>query len=446
MLKDKMVGAQTFNKKTIKEWDLSGKRVLLRADYNAPITNGQLDDDYRLIQSVPTIKYIMEQPGSSLVIISHLGRPDGQVKPEFSLKPVAERLSQLIEAPVAFAGDTIGEQAKTACSQLQPGQVLLLENVRFHPEEEKNDDAFAKEIIESTGAQLFVQDGFGVVHRAHASTEAIARQSIPAIAGLLLENEVATITSAMQSPERPLVAVVGGAKVSDKIDVLEKFIDAGDGVAIGGALANNFLVAAGVGIGNSKFEPEEIETAKTYLEKARKEEQKRDFNFFMPVDVVVSTAPDGKKPTRIVDIASHSLADIVSYPKQPDSSSFTVAKDEMILDIGPISAAYIAGAAKMAKTVVWAGTLGVTEAPGIAGAQPPFSHGTRMVVDAMIGNSNNHKNKPFTIVGGGDTVSYVQQGGLLKDFNHVSTGGSASLDLMSGAKLPGVEVLWDKDG
>jgi phosphoglycerate kinase len=433
-----------FNKKTVKDWDLSGKRILMRADYNVPVKDGQIKDDYRIKQSLTTIQYILNQPGTSLVIISHLGRPKPPGDKESSLAPVAARLGELLGKPVAFASDCVGDAVKAQADQLQPGGVLVLENVRFHAEEEANNEDFAKNIIAASGAQLFVQDGFGVVHRAHASTDAIARQNIPAVSGLLLDKEVSTIQQAMHDPAKPLMAVVGGAKITDKIDVLTKFIEIADCVAVVGALANNFLQAEGIGIGKSMYEPEAMEIARSTLAKARATEQERDFSFLVPVDGVISTSVDGQNPTRIVDFSSNSLADIQAYPKIPPAESHAIGAEEMMLDIGPISAAYVAGAVKISKTVIWAGTGGVTETKGIAGAHDPFAHGTHMIVEAMIGNSNNHKNKPFTVVGGGDTVGYVESEGLVDDFNHVSTGGSASLELMSGKVLPGINVLWDK--
>ncbi len=429
-----MVG---FNKKTVKDINLVGKRVLLRADYNVPVLGGKVVDDYRIRQSLPTIKYILSQKPSALIIISHLGRPDGKPDPNLSLLPVVKRLSQLLGTPVGFGLDCIGKQAKTT------GKVTLLENLRFHPEEEKDDPDFAKAIVQATGAEVFVQDGFGVVHRAHASTDAITKL-LPSVAGLLLEKEVNVIEEAIASPKRPFIAVIGGAKISDKIEVLEKFIKVAGAVAVGGALANNFLAAEGIKIGKSIFEKELMRETESILRRARAEEKKRDFNFLLPVDAVVCKSMDGRLPTRLVDLTSNTFADIGSYPKKPPSSAYSVDGDELILDIGPVSAASVAGAVKMAKTVIFGGTLGVTETKGIAGTQAPFAHGTRMVVEAIIGSSNDHKNKPYSIVGGGDTVAYVEAEGLVEDFNHVSTGGSASLDLMAGKPLPGIEALEDK--
>lgn len=432
-----------FNKKTVRDIDLKGKRVLMRADYNVPVKDGAITDDYRIKQSLPSIKYILEQTGSSLVIISHLGRPEGKVDEGSSLAPVAKRLSELLGKDVAFASDCVGEQAKKASDQLKAGGVLLLENVRFYLEEEKNDSEFAKAIVTASDAKIFVQDGFGVVHRAHATTDAITKL-LPSVAGMLLQKEVETITKAMEEPQHPLVAVVGGTKVSDKIDILRRLIAMADCVAVVGAMANNFLKAEGVNIGKSIYEPEVLDMTRDILKTARKTEASRQFNFLVPVDAVVSKAIDGSATTREVDLTSHSLSDIEAYPKMPAASAYTVAPDELILDIGPISAAYIGGAIKNSKTVIWNGTCGVTETKGVAGAHDPFAHGTKMVVDATIGASRRHQG-PFTLVGGGDTVGYVEAQGLVEEFGHVSTGGGASLDLMSGKLLPGVEALMNKE-
>jgi phosphoglycerate kinase len=433
-----------FNKKTIKDIELKGKRVLLRADYNVPVIKGKISDDYRIKQSVPTIKYILEQAGSSIVIISHLGRPDGKPSEEFSLKPVAKRLAELLGKDVKFASDTVGLEAKLACTELKPGGVLLLYNLRFDPREEKNDTGFAKELTDTTGAQVFVQDGFGVVHRAHASTDAVTR-ILPSVSGLLLEQEVGTIGTLLKDPKRPLVSVIGGAKVSDKIEVLNQLIEISDCVAVVGAMANNFLAAHKIKIGHSLLEKEAMDTTEEILDRVLREEKKRNFNFLLPVDAVVSKKKDGTAPTRIVDLFGNNLADIEAYPKVPKPTAYTIGAEEIMLDIGPVSAAQIAGAIKMASTVIWNGTCGITEVKGIAAARAPFAHGTRTIVDAMIGSSNQHANRPFTFVGGGDTVSYVEEQGLTEDFGFVSTGGGASLELISGHKLPGVEALENKN-
>jgi phosphoglycerate kinase len=432
-----------FTKKTIKDVDLAGKRVLLGSDYNVPLDKGVIEDDYRLRMSLPTIQYILDQHPSKLVIMSHLGRPKGKVDPALSLAPVAKRLAELLQHDVRFAPDCVGEEAKKMVDETTEGGIILLENLRFHPEEEANDEGFARQLAETSGAEIFVENAFGNAHREHASTVAVAK-IVMGVAGLLVEKEVDTITNAMQNPQRPLIAVVGGAKISDKIEVLNNFIEKADAVAVVGALGNNFLVAEGVKVGKSLIEPEALDTAKEILEKAREAERTRNFSFFIPVDGVVSKVGDGTQPTRVVDFASHTLADIQAYPKKPDPASYEVSEDEMILDIGPITAAQIAGAINISNTVIWGGPCGMTETKGIAGAADPFAHGTRVVVDAMIGASNNHQNKPFSVVGGGDTAEYIEKEGLLDDFNHVSTGGSASLDLMAGKILPAVNVLWDK--
>ena len=432
-----------FNKKTVKDIDLKGKRVLLRADYNVQVNDSIISDNYRIKQSLPTIKYILGQPGSSLVIVSHLGRPKSPDDKEFSLKPVATHLAKLLGKEVKLAPDCIGDETKKMAAGLKPGQILLFENVRFHPQEEKNDPAFARAIFEASGAEVFVQDGFGVVHRAHATTDAITKL-LPSVAGLLLAAEVEAITSVMEKPEHPLVAVIGGAKISDKIDFLNRLIDLADCVAVAGAMANDFLLAQGVKVGKSLVDPGVMDTAREVLQRAHTVALKRPFSFLVPVDVVVSSKMDGTAPTRVVDLSSHSLADIEAYPKTPKPPAYTVGADEMILDIGPLSASRIAGVMVFAKTVIWNGPCGVTEVKGLAGAPNPYAHGTKLVVDAMIGSGSKDKNKPFSLVGGGDTAAYVETEGLLDDFNHVSTGGGASLDLMSGYKLPGVEALLNK--
>jgi len=432
-----------FSKKTIKDVDLKNKRVLLRADYSVPVKNGIITDDYRIKQSLPTINYILEQQPAALVIISHMGRPNGPEDKDLSLAPAAESLSGLLSKQVKFAPDCVGEMVKRAAGSLKPGEILLLENLRFHPEEKKNDETFAKAIVEVTGAEAFVQDGFGVVHRNHASTVAVTKL-LPSVAGLLLELEINTITKAMEKPNRPLIALVGGAKISDKIDVLTRLINIADCVAVAGAMANNFLVAEGVDVGKSLIEPEIADKTKEILHTARLAERERDFNFLVPVDAVVSKKMDGTAPTRIVDLTSHTIYDIQAYPKMPPQLAYSVGAEEMIMDIGPVSAAYIAGAIKMTKTVIWNGPCGVTETKGIAGARDPFAHGTGVVVEAMIGPSRRHQNRPFTLVGGGDTAGYVQEQGIVDEFGFVSTGGGASLELMASKKLPGIEALLDK--
>ena len=284
-----------FTKKTIRDVDLRGKRVLLRADYNVPIEDGKITDDYRIKQSLETVKALLEQD-VKLVICSHLGRPEGKPNPAFSLRPVAERLSQLLGQDVQFSADCIGDETKKIVDSLQPKQILLLENLRFHPEEEKNDADFACKL--ALYADVFVQDGFGVVHRAHASTEAITHH-LPSVAGLLLEREVDVITRVVDTPDRPLMAIIGGAKISDKIDVLNRFIDIADFIAIGGAMANTFLAAEGIDIAKSKYEPNDVPIAKDILAKAREKSQTERFIFYIPQDGVVANKLDKTATTRI---------------------------------------------------------------------------------------------------------------------------------------------------
>ena len=426
-----------FTKKTIKDIDLQGKRVLLRADYNVPLENGKITDDYRIKQSLETVKALLEKD-VKLVICSHLGRPEGKRDMQFSLAPVAQRLSELLGQEVLFAKDCIGEETQRQVEALQPRQIIVLENLRFYPEEEKNDPDFACKLAKY--ADVFVQDGFGVVHRAHASTEAITHH-LPSVGGLLLEREVDVITRVVDTPERPLMAIVGGAKISDKIDVLNRFIDIADFIAIGGAMANTFLAAQGVDIAKSKYEPNDVPIAKDILTKAKQKAKKERFIFYVPQDGVVATKLDKAAETRIVDWDAHMIAEVESYPKQPPASSRVIADDEMILDIGPFSGAFIAGGIQLANTVVWNGTMGVTETPSIQGPVGPFARGTELIIDAIIGD---YGHRPYSLVGGGDTVGYVEQRDLVGAFDHVSTGGGASLELMSGRKLPGVEALENK--
>lgn len=428
----------SFSKKTIQDIELAGKRVLLRADYNVPLSDkGEITDDYRLQQSLPTLHYLLQQ-GASVVVCSHLGRPEGKVNAKESLFPVAKQLQKLLGVEVEFATDCVGERAEKAAEGLKPGQVLLLENLRFHPEEEANDDEFAQQLAKL--AEVFVQDGFGVVHRAHASTDAVTRH-LPSVAGLLLEHEVDTITSVVENPKRPLVAVIGGAKIADKIEVLQKLISVADVVAVGGAMANTFLQATGKRIGKSKTEASDVPLAREIIELARAEKDKRNFVFYLPQDGVVASKVDSHARTRLVDWGTHAIADIEAYPRRPDPDASKVADDEMILDIGPFSGAFIAGAIQLAGTVIWNGAMGVTETRGVQSPVGPTAHGTEIIMEAMLGEFGN---RPYSLVGGGDTVGFVEDCGMIKSFNHVSTGGGASLELLAGRKLPGVEALENK--
>lgn len=426
-----------FTKKTLKDVAVKGKRVLLRADYNVPLKDGKVAEDYRIRQSVPTVQYLLDQ-GAAVIICSHLGRPTGPDDKSNSLEGVAERLSQLLKKDVIFVKDCVGPGVEAQAKKLKPGQVMLLENLRFHAEEEKNDAEFAKQLAGL--AEVFVQDGFGVVHRAHASTEGVTHH-LPAVAGLLLEKEVDTITNIMKKPERPLAAIVGGSKIADKIDILHKFIELADFVAIGGAMANTFLLAKGVDVADSLVDKDELSVAKDIMKKAEAEAKKRPFIFALPRDGVVAHKIDKLAPTRIVDWDTHVVADIEAYPKRVPAHATEVHAHEKILDIGPFSGAFIAGTLQLSKTVVWNGTMGVTETESTQGPVGPYAHGTELIVDAMLGQFGN---RPFSLVGGGDTVGYVQDRGLIEAFDHVSTGGGASLELMSGRTLPGVAALLDK--
>lgn len=426
-----------FTKKTIHDVDLQDKRVLMRADYNVPVEHGAITGDFRITQSIPTIQALLEK-NVRLVICSHLGRPDGKPDKAYSLKPVAKRLSEILGQDVQFVSDCIGAEVEEAAAALQPRQILLLENLRFHPEEEQNDDAFAAKL--AMLGEIFVQDGFGVVHRAHASTDAITHH-LPSVAGLLLEREVDTITNVMSNPKRPLAAIIGGAKIADKIDVLNKFIELADFIAIGGAMADTFLVAKGQKVGKSRYDDTELDVARQVLSRAEEKAKQGSFVFYLPQDGVVATSTDSTTKTRLVDWDADLIADVQSYPKLPAPETQHVADDEMILDAGPFSAAFIAGGVQLAATVVWNGTLGVTETPAVSGPVGPFAHATEILIEALSGEFGA---KPYSLVGGGDTTGYIEQRKLTGAFNHVSTGGGASLELMAGRSLPGVQALQDR--
>lgn len=428
-----------FLKQTIKDVDVKNKRVLMRVDYNVPLEGGRVVSDYRMTESLPTIKYLIGR-GCSLVLLSHLGRPDGKVNKEFSLEPVAKHLAQLLKRPVGFTDDCLGPKTAALVKNLKPGDVLLLENVRFYPEEEANNQEFAKKL--ASYGEIFVQDAFGVVHHGAVSVSELPKY-LPSYAGLLLEKEIEAISTVVASPKRPLVALIGGAKIADKIRVIEKFIESADAIAIGGAMANTFLLAEGIEVGRSLTDKDDLSLARDILDKAKAEARKRPFIFYLPHDGVVATNIEAPKSTRIVDWSAHVIADIESYPTQPKHQASQVAADELILDIGPFSGSFIAGLCQLAATVVWNGTMGVTEVSGLSNDPiGPFAHGTELVVEALSGQFGN---RPYSLVGGGDTVSYVEQRRLTKIFNHVSTGGGASLELMEGKKLPGIEALLDKN-
>lgn len=429
-----------FTKKTIRDINLAGKTVLLRADYNVPLNSeGEITDDYRIQQSLPTVQYLLDHH-AKVIICSHLGRPKGSDDTSASLFPVAKRLQKLLKHEVNFVPDCVGPRAEKAASVLGPGSVALLENLRFHPEEEANDDNFARQL--ASLADIFVQDGFGVVHRAHASTSAVTKY-LPSVAGFLLEREVDTITTVMHKPTRPMMAIIGGAKIADKIDILRIFIDLADFLAVGGAMANTFLKAKGIEVGESLVDDEDLPLAREIIAKAEAKAKKQYFIFYLPQDGVVAHKIDRAAPTRIVDWGANVISEIEHYPKRPPANASRVAAHERILDIGPFSASFIAGGMQLANTVVWNGVMGVTETAGLQGPVGPTSQGTELIIEAATGHMGH---RPFSLVGGGDTVGYIQQRGLTNAFNHVSTGGGASLELMAGRKLPGVEALEDKAG
>lgn len=429
----------SFTKKTVRDIDLQGKQVLVRVDYNVPLNdNGEITDDYRIRKSIPTIEFLLSQ-NCRVILCSHLGRPEGKRDLKFSLRACAERLSLLLDKPVDFAEDCVGDETKNKVASMQAGNLLMLENIRFNPGEESNDESFAREL--ASYAEVFVQDAFGVVHHGAVSVSEIPKY-IPGVAGLLVEAEVNTISNVMENPKRPLMAVIGGSKIADKIDILNRLVDVADFIAVGGAMANTFLLAEGISIGKSKADRDEVPLAREILTRAKEKSQKEHFVFYLPQDGVVSKTVDSNTTTRIVDWDAHVIAAIEDYPKQPSIESGRVAEDEMILDVGPFSGAFIAGGIQLANTVIWNGALGVTEVTSKQGPTGPFAHGTETLVEAMLGQFGH---KPFTVLGGGDTVAYVEDKKLSEHFNHVSTGGGASMALMSGKTLPGVEALQSKE-
>jgi len=394
-----------FNKKTVRAVDFTDKTVLVRADYNVPLKDGKVMDDYRISMNVPTIQYLLNR-NAKVIIISHLGRPGGEVNKSLSLEPVAQRLSELLDKSVIFCRVTVGDGAKQAAKSLKPGEVLLLENLRFHKGEKADDPAFAKQLAEL--ADYFVQDAFGVVHRAHASTDAIT-QFLPSVAGLLLEKEVTIIDEAIESPEKPLVTIVGGAKIADKIDLLDRFLKASDTVIIGGAMANTFLVASGYDVGESKYDPDETDSAREIMEHCNLSKTRLVLPIF---DVAVGTSFDEQSER-------HNIA------------TDDVSKTDMIMDFGPQTVEDIKKVLKKSGTIIWNGPLGVIELE-------KFKWSTEEVANFIADE------ELTCIVGGGDTAGFIHKLGLVDKFTHVSTGGGASLELMAGRELPGVEALMDK--
>lgn len=402
-----------FNRKTVRDVPLDGQTILLRADYNVPLdSNGNIADDYRIVSSIPTIKYLVKERGCRVVIISHMGRPKG-VDKKLSLKLVAGRLQKLLGSPVKFVPACVGDKVKVATKKMTEGEVILLENLRFHEQEEANDEHFARQLARDSHARYFVQDGFGVVHRAHASTSAIT-QFLPSVGGLLVEREYQSINGAMKHPKKPLTAVLGGAKIADKIELIDKFIAKADQIVIGGAMANTFLLYKGLAVGKSLVDPDETKIIdKIYLDVAKKVGlEKVDDFLFIPTDVAVAEKIDKKQPRKEVNVHK-------------------VHASEIILDMGTHSVDEIIKRIGHEGTVIWNGPLGYCEILNFAYSS------ARLALHLA-------KNPDITsIIGGGDTADFVldwdkQKG---KSFSLVSTGGGASLELMSGKKLPGVEAL-----
>ncbi len=395
-----------YHKKTVRDVDVSGKKVLLRCDFNVPLDKetGAITDEKRIVASLPTIQYLLEH-GAAVIACSHLGRPKGQVKPELSLKPVAERLGQLLNVDAQLAADVAGPDAAAKAAALQSGQVLLLENLRFQPEEEKNDPEFAKTL--ASFADLFVSDAFGTVHRAHASTAGVAAY-LPAVAGLLVEKELSFLGGALEEPKRPFVAILGGSKVSDKIGVLESLLTKADAILIGGGMSYTFTKALGGKIGASLLEEDRLDFAKSIMEQA----ETQGVQLLLPTD----------------SVCAHEFAADAAPETFPASE---IPEDMMGLDIGPETAKRYAGTIQGAGTVIWNGPMGVFEFPA-------FAKGTAAVAEAMAAAN------AVTIIGGGDSAAAANQLGFADRMTHISTGGGASLEFLEGKTLPGVACLLDK--
>src|SRR6266852_5594696 len=398
-----------MNKKTVRDIDVAGKRVLMRVDFNVPLdAERRITDNSRIRAALPTIQYLLDH-GAALVLMSHLGRPDGKVVEKLSLAPVAQRLSELSGKPVEVAADCIGPQIEAQARSLHAGQILLLENLRFHPEEEKNDPAFAQQL--AALGELYVNDAFGTAHRAHASTEGVTR-FLPGVAGFLVEKELNFLGAALEHPQRPFAAIVGGAKVSDKIKVLERLISMVDVLLIGGGMANTFLKAEGYEIGDSLFEESKVELARDLVTKARS----NNLTLLLPVDVVVAD--------RFAADARHKVV-----------AADAVQAGWRILDIGPATIEAFRAALADAQTIVWNGTPGVAE-------WQAFAKGTDAIIDILARRT---QAGATTIIGGGDSAAAVDAAGATEQMTHISTGGGASLEFLEGRVLPGVAALQDKN-
>ncbi|AKO94657.1 phosphoglycerate kinase [Priestia filamentosa] len=394
-----------MNKKTVKDIDLKGKRVFCRVDFNVPMKDGKVTDETRIKAALPTINYLIEQ-GAKVILASHLGRPKGEVVEELRLTPVVERLQDLLGKPVAKADEAYGENVKQMISNMNEGDVLVLENVRFYAGEEKNDSELAKAFSEL--ADVYVNDAFGAAHRAHASTAGIA-EHIPAVAGFLMEKELEVLGKALSNPERPFTAIIGGAKVKDKIGVIDHLLDKVDNLIIGGGLSYTFIKALGHDVGKSLLEEDKIDLAKTFMDKAKE----KGVNFYVPVDVVVADDFSNDANTQVVDIDS-------------------IPSDWEGLDAGPKTREIYVDVIKNSKLVIWNGPLGVFELD-------TFANGTKAVAEALAEATDT-----YSVIGGGDSAAAAEKFGLADKMSHISTGGGASLEFMEGKELPGVVALNDK--
>lgn len=395
-----------YNKKTVRDFDPKGKKVLLRCDFNVPQNKetGEITSDKRIVAALPTIRYLLDG-GAAVIACSHLGKPKGEWKDGLSLAPVAKRLSELLGKDVIFAKDIVGADAKAKAAALKPGEILLLENLRFDKREEKNDPEFAKEL--ASMADVYVSDAFGTVHRPHASTAGIAA-FLPAYAGFLVEKEISVMGKALEDPARPFVAILGGAKVSDKIGVINNLLDKADTIMIGGGMAFTFIKAKGFEIGKSLLEEDKVAYAAEMMNKAAE----KGVKLLLPVDAVIGQTFDKDTEARTVDIRD-------------------IPADWMGMDIGPETSGLFRAAVKGAGTIVWNGPMGVFEFP-------KFAEGTKAVAEAVATSG------AVTIVGGGDSVSAVEKSGYADRITHISTGGGASLEFLEGLALPGVACLLDK--
>ncbi len=390
-----------MNKKTIRDIDSNGRRALVRVDFNVPLKDGKVADDTRIRAALPTLQHLIDQK-AMLVLCSHLGRPKGGPDPRYSLAPVAVRLSELLGKPVVMAKDCVGPAAENVAAELHPGEVALLENVRFHPEEEKNDPGFAQQL--AVLGSVYVNDAFGSAHRAHASTEGVAHY-LPGVAGFLMEKELEFLGKATQTPEHPFIAILGGAKISDKIGVIDNLLTQADRILIGGGMANTFLKAQHKRVGDSLVEDDALDQASALLAKAGD-------RIILPVDVVLGDKFDAEAEIKVTDVDS-------------------IPDGWRILDIGPKTVQKFASELKGVKLVVWNGPMGVFEFPR-------FAQGTNAVAKAVADTG------ATTIIGGGDSVAAVEQSGLADRITHLSTGGGASLEFLEGKELPGVAALEDK--